>query len=108
VTPRPYMSIEQLAAVTPWTSEAIRRMVSRGRLQKGVHYFQLRARGQLVFKWEAIVALIEREAVPAAPAAAAEGDPCDIEAITATLRRVLDRAESGERAPAPALATRRS
>jgi len=59
---RPYLSIEQLAAVTPWTVNAIRKLIARGVLQLGVHYFQPfgRRRG-LFFKWSAIVAMIEQQ-----------------------------------------------
>ena len=63
---KPYLSIAELAALTPWTEQAIRTMISRGILREGEHYFHVRRRP--VFKWSAIVAFIEqgesRERVP--------------------------------------------
>ena len=63
VSPRPsreYLSAEQLSQVTPWTVDAIQKMINRGVLRRGVHFFQpLGRRTQLIFKWSAIVALIE-------------------------------------------------
>jgi hypothetical protein len=57
---REYLSAEQLAKVTPWSISAIEKMVSRGVLKRDVHYFQpFGRRTQLVFKWSAIVVLIE-------------------------------------------------
>jgi hypothetical protein len=65
--PKPYLSVEELAQLTPWSGQAIRTMMSRGILCEGVHYFHVRRRP--VFKWEAIVAFIERRDVesPAVP-----------------------------------------
>jgi hypothetical protein len=63
---KPYVSIAELAELTPWTDQAIRTMISRGILRKGKHYFHVGRRP--VFKWAAIVAFIEqgeaRERVP--------------------------------------------
>lgn len=56
---KPYLYVEELAALTPWSVEAIRKKVQRGRLQRGVHYFQEARRDRLIFKWAAIVDLIE-------------------------------------------------
>jgi hypothetical protein len=57
---RPYLSAEQLATVTPWSVNAIWKMVGRGMLRRNVHYFRpLGRRREIVFKWSAIVALIE-------------------------------------------------
>jgi len=91
---REYLSVEQLATITPWSEEAIRRMVSRGVLRKGVHYFQpLGPRSHLVFKWSAVVELIEgapeAEHVSGRNAAADTGG-LDVEAATAALYRLLD------------------
>jgi hypothetical protein len=86
--PREYLDAAQLAARAPWSVEAIRRMVSRGVLRRGVHYFQpLGPRTQLIFKWSAIVALIEGGPVVAVPAGE-RGRP-DVEAATAALHRLL-------------------
>ena len=57
---REYLSAEQLAEVTPWSVDAIEKMVHREVLKRNVHYFQpFGRRTQLVFKWSAIVTLIE-------------------------------------------------
>jgi hypothetical protein len=87
----PYLSTEQLAALTPWSVEAIRRMVSRGVLKRGEHYFQpLGARTQLLFKWPAIVALIERPAPgTVAPLAVPARRVLDVAAASAALTRQL-------------------
>lgn len=56
----PYLSTEQLAQLTPWSVQAIRTMVKRGVFQRAVHYFQPGGKGGgLVFKWSAVVELIE-------------------------------------------------
>jgi hypothetical protein len=58
--PRPYLNTAQLAAVTPWTPEAIKKMVARGELLQGVHWFQPAGpRSTRVFNWQAVRAYIE-------------------------------------------------
>ena len=57
----PYLYAEQLAQLTPWTVQAIHAKIRRGELCYGEHYFQEGHRGRLIFKWEAVVRLIERE-----------------------------------------------
>jgi hypothetical protein len=87
-----YMSIVQLAAWTPWSEDAIRRMVTRGVLRKGVHYFQpFGSRSQLVFKWWAIVNLIESppEPVTRVVAGPRRGELGEVAAATAALERLL-------------------
>ena len=65
----PYLSTEQLAAVTPWTVEAINTMRKRGVFKAGVHYFQPSGKGgQVIFKWAAVVKLIEGQVEPSPPA----------------------------------------
>jgi hypothetical protein len=54
---KPYLSIAELAKLTPWTGQAIRTMMSRGVLREGEHFFYVGRRP--VFKWAAIVAFIE-------------------------------------------------
>lgn len=54
---KPYLSIADLAARTPWSEQAIRTMMSRGVFQEGKHYFHVGRRP--VFKWEAIVRFIQ-------------------------------------------------
>lgn len=62
---RPYLSVEQLADLTPRSPDAIDKMVRRRVLKRGVHYFQpLGRRTKLIFKWAAIAALIEGRPVP--------------------------------------------
>ncbi|MGH7820198.1 MAG: hypothetical protein ACREQ9_10525 [Candidatus Binatia bacterium] len=56
---KPYVSVDELAALTPWTGQAIRTMVKRRQLSEGVHYFHVGRR--LIFKWEKIVEFIEQE-----------------------------------------------
>lgn len=58
---KPYLSIRELAELTPWTDQAIRTMISRGVLREGVHFFYVGRRP--VFKWEAVVAFIEHREV---------------------------------------------
>ena len=55
---KPYLSISELATLTPWTDQAIRTMVSRGVLREGEHFFHVGRRP--VFKWAAIVDFIEQ------------------------------------------------
>ena len=55
--PKPYVSIRELSALTPWTEQAIRTMISRGILREGEQFFHVGRRP--VFKWEAIVQFIE-------------------------------------------------
>jgi len=89
---REYLSVEQLAARTPWSPDAIRRMVTRGVLRRGVHYFQpFGSRSQLVFKWRAIVSLIEKpqEPVTQVVARARRGGLGEVAAATAALERML-------------------
>lgn len=59
---KPYLSITELAGLTPWTPQAIRTMISRGILREGEHFFHVGRRP--VFKWEAVVAFIEQGRSP--------------------------------------------
>jgi len=54
---KPYMHVEELARVTPWSEVAIRTMMTRGLFREGQHYFKVGRRP--VFKWAAVVAFIE-------------------------------------------------
>lgn len=58
VHPKPYLSIRELSALTPWTEQAIRTMMAKGLLKEGEHFFHVGRR--TVLKWEAIVGFIER------------------------------------------------
>lgn len=90
---RAYLNAEQLAAITPWSADAIEKMVRRGVLKLGVHYFQPQGRGtKLIFKWAAICEFIEadnqsREVV--VPAKRSEGSP-DVSGLAAALHGMLD------------------
>ena len=60
---RPYLYVEQLAEVTPWSQDAIRNMISRGVFTEGVHYFRPRGPGSRpIFSWRAVVEYIEESA----------------------------------------------
>lgn len=57
---REYLYIEQLAACTPWTPDAIRTMMARGTFKLGVHYFKPHGpSGRPIFSWDAVVKYIE-------------------------------------------------
>ena len=91
-TRREYLHAEQLAAVTPWSVDAIEKLVRRGTFRLGVHYFQPQGRGtKLIFKWSAVVALIESRAGVDEPAVRSpETDKViDVEKATTGLRRLL-------------------
>ena len=59
VRPKPYLSIRELSALTPWTEQAIRTMIAKGVLKEGEHFFHVGRR--TVFKWEAVVEFIEHK-----------------------------------------------
>lgn len=59
--PKPYVSIRELSALTPWTEQAIRTMMAKGILRESEHFFHVGRRP--VFKWEAIVGFIEHREV---------------------------------------------
>jgi hypothetical protein len=59
-TVREYVHIEELEQRTPWTREAVKALIRRGVLVRGKHYFQPSGpHGRLIFKWSAVVELIE-------------------------------------------------
>lgn len=94
---RPYLSAEQLAAVTPWSVNAIWKMTGRGMLQRNVHYFRpLGRRREIVFKWSAIVALIEgrEQTEPENPGAAWLEQQTGVNCVT--LRKHYGRWMAGE------------
>jgi len=95
--PKPYLSAEELSERTPWTLDAIEKMIRRGVLIRGVHYFQpFGRRGRLVFKWKAIVALIEGRPIRSEASTVVENtgeDPkrvLNVEKAETELRRLLD------------------
>lgn len=57
IQPKPYVSIRELSALTPWTEQAIRTMMAKGILRESEHFFHVGRKP--VFKWEAIVGFIE-------------------------------------------------
>lgn len=91
---REYLHIDQLAELTPWTSDAIKAMVRRGVLVRGQHYFQPLGHGsKMIFKWSAVVGLIESVQV---------GGPTVVENARAVIplakRCVIDVDEAASRA----------
>jgi len=92
---REYLTTKQLATVGPWSVDAIEKMIRRGILQREVHYFQpFGARTQLIFKWSAIVMLIEgrnRLVDTEGVAPAWRGTVLDVETATADLHRLFHR-----------------
>jgi hypothetical protein len=89
---RRYLYIEQLAALTPWSEDAIRTMIARGTFKLGVHYFKPHgANGRPIFSWEAIVEYIEggtaaagaRDMIPLA-----DGTVVDLDEATAKAHRL--------------------
>ena len=93
VPPKPYLYVDDLAALVPWTAEAIRTKVRRGEFQRGVHYFQETRRARLIFKWAAIVEVIERTSSPAPVSRPGPRSRAvlDIEQATTALRRLIDQ-----------------
>lgn len=98
--PRAYLSAEQLGELTPWSPDAVEKMIRRGVLIRGVHYFQpFGRRGRLLFKWDAVVALIEGRPVQSETQPMVEGDlaaavpstrpTLDVEKATTDLQRLL-------------------
>jgi hypothetical protein len=55
--PAPYVSLEQLASLIPFSTQAIRMYVHRKDLREGIHYFRKGRR--IVFKWSAVCAWLE-------------------------------------------------
>ncbi|MFI5366714.1 MAG: hypothetical protein ACHQ4J_13945 [Candidatus Binatia bacterium] len=98
-TPKPYISAEELAQRTPWTLDAIEKMIRRGVLVRGRHYFQPTGqRGRLIFKWATIVALIEERAIQSGSESMIEAglskaqktkQVLDVEKATTDLQRLL-------------------
>jgi hypothetical protein len=91
---RAYLNAEQLAAVTPWSVDAIEKMVRRGVLKRGVHYFQPQGRGtKLIFKWAAICEFIEADNqngdIAVVSARRSEGS-VDVGGLAAALHGMLD------------------
>lgn len=57
---REYIYAEELAQRTPWSPQAIRTLVARGKLKQGVHFFRpLGPTSRPIFRWSAIRDFIE-------------------------------------------------
>lgn len=57
---REYLSVEQLSALTPWSPQSIRSMMSRGKFREGEHFYRPFGPGShAIFKWTAVKQLIE-------------------------------------------------
>jgi hypothetical protein len=74
--PRPYVSLEELASLIPFSTQAIRLYVHRKVLREGVHFFRVGRR--LVFKWAAICEWIEGRTPSSSTDAPIAGAPADI------------------------------
>jgi hypothetical protein len=86
---KPYVNVAELAKLTPWSEQAIRSMIARGTFRRGVHYFQPGGRrGQLVFRWDAVVRYIEGEPGPEG-IPLADGTVIDLEEAQKHARRLL-------------------
>ena len=89
---REYLYVEDLAALTPWTGDALDRLIQRGTLKAGVHFFQPTGpRGRRIFKWSAIVHLIEGAALEGVPVVRTRKGKqgFDVEKAEERLRRLL-------------------
>jgi len=57
---REFLYIEQLAELVPWSPQAIRTLVSRGKLKQGVHFFKpMGPTSRPIFRWSAVRDFIE-------------------------------------------------
>jgi hypothetical protein len=95
---REYVHIEELEERTPWTREAVKALMRRGVLVRGKHYFQPSGpHGRLIFKWSAVVGLIEAggrdsaDVVETIPRRRRGRIAIDVEEVTARARRLLGR-----------------
>jgi hypothetical protein len=90
-SPKPYLSILELSALTPWSEHAIRTMIARGVFQRGEHYFQPTGyKGQILFRWTSIVGYIEgRPAAAVRGIPLADGNLIDVEEAERQVRRLL-------------------
>jgi len=91
---REFLSIGQLAELTPWTPAAIRTMMSRGVFRPGVHYFKpTGAGGRPIFSWRAVVDYIEGRTEPESDNRGkiklADGTVIDLDKATKEAARLL-------------------
>jgi hypothetical protein len=89
---REYLYAEEVAAFTPWSEEALDRLIQRGTLKAGVHFFQPTGhRGRRIFKRSAIVRLIEGQDVEVKSVLRAKMGTkgFDVEKAEERLRRLL-------------------
>jgi hypothetical protein len=91
------MYAEDLVRWVPWSVDAIEHMRARGAFVAGVHYFQPGGpRTRVLYKWDAIVALIEQGTRPKKRAASVRPtcrprvERLDVDEATAKLRSLLD------------------
>ena len=89
---RQYLYIEQLAELTPWSEDAIRTMMARGKFKRGMHYFKPHGENSRpIFSWDAIVKYIEGESDAAAAddvIPLANGTVIDLHEATAKAHRL--------------------
>jgi hypothetical protein len=74
--PKPYVSLEELASLIPFSTQAIRMYVHRKDLREGVHYFRKGRR--IVFKWSAVCDWLEGRTLSNPTDATAASAPADI------------------------------
>ncbi len=94
VVEREYLSIEQLAELTPWTPSAIRTMMTRGVFRLGVHFFKpFGTNSHPIFCWSAVERLI-REGTGAFQSGEtitlAGGKVVDLDEAAANISKLLD------------------
>ena len=73
--PKPYLTRDEVAAcVGGWTPKTVSRLIERGVLRLGEHFFpDPRGRGYL-FRWDKIVDVIESTAARSNPAGQSDGE----------------------------------
>src|SRR6266478_2521843 len=99
-----YLSSLEVCQRTPWSVDAVQKMIHRGVLRRGIHFFQPAGRRtRLFFSWPALRALIEGQAIPPGPepvlveqrpaknqAAPPRRMIIDVQKATTDLQRLLD------------------
>ncbi len=60
--PPPYLALDELPRYVPFSTSAIRALISRGELVEGEHFFRRGRR--LVFRWSSIVEWLEGPKMP--------------------------------------------
>ncbi len=85
-----YLKTAGLVKAGPWSAREIDRKIRRGELVEGTHFFVDGPRRQRIFKWGAVVDLIEHPQQAGIRKRTRAG--VNIDEATAGLRRLLNRA----------------